>query len=669
MAALVLNLLGGFELRPRGAPPLDLSTKTGQALLAYLASTGGQRHARDKLAALLWEDRPDQQARTSLRQTLAVMRKALQPFDASWLSADGDWIAIDRDALEIDVVEFERLAGSASAESLIQAAALYKGDLLQGFNLRSEGFAEWLRTERERLFGRALQVLGKLLALQSESTDIEAAIATANRLVSLDPLNEGAHRSLMRLYVTQGRQELALRQYEICRDRLRRELNVGPDPATAALHQEILARRSGAGPANAAAPSSPAPSSPVPSSPAPMAMIAAGPDAHRRGRPSIVVLPFVNQGGDPGQDYLGDGITEDIITELSRYRSLLVIARSSSFQFKGPAVDLAAVRQKLGVQYLVEGSVRKIGANIRVSAQLIDAESEGHLWAERYDRPAEEIFGVQDEVASAIATTLEGRVAASGAEFARKKPTKDWRAYDYFLQGRELAHRYRSIEAEGWFARAIALDPGYAHAHAWRSMVITSKYVIEGTRDSTAIDEALAGAQRALELDDADAWSHQAMGYALLWRGQLDLAGAHFDRAIGLNPNDVNIACDRANFLLYADRLDEALRSLDAALQRDPFPPMWAWEVRGSVLYGLKRYEEAIAAYRNVDADYFWMPAFLAASYAQAGQVENARRALAEFLRVRPGVTVGNYDKILLSPWSNWRDHVLDGLRKAGLPE
>ena len=658
MAALVLNLLGGFEVRQRGAPPLALSTKTGQALLAYLALTAGQRHSRDKLAALLWEDRPDQQARTSLRQTLAVLRKALQPFDASWLSADGDWIAIDRDLVDTDVANFERFAGLANAESLMQAAALYKGDLLDGFNLRSEGFADWLRTERERLRGRAVQVLDRLLALQSEGKDIDAAIATANRLLSLDRLNEGAHRSLMRLHVSEGRQELALRQYEICRDRLRRELSVDPHPATTALHQEILARRSGTGPANATAPSSPASK----------AAIAAQSDTHRPDRPSIAVLPFVNQSGDPGQDYLSDGITEDIITELSRYRSLLVIARSSSFQFKGPAVDIAAVRHRLGVQYMVEGSVRKIGANIRVSAQLIDCQSEGHLWAERYDRPAEEIFGVQDEVASAIATTLEGRIAASGAELAKKKPTKDWRAYDYFLQGRELTHRYRSIEAEGWFTRAIALDPEYVHAHAWRSIVLTSKYVIQGNRDSTAIDEAFAGAQRALELDDADAWSHQAMGYALLWRGQLELAGTHFDRAISLNPNDVNIACDRANFLLFADRLDEALRSLDAALQRDPFPPTWAWEIRGSALYRLKRYEEAIAAYRKVDAGYFWMPAFLAASYAQAGQMENARRALAEFLKMKPGVTLGNVDTLLYAR-CNWRDHVLDGLRKAGLPE
>jgi TolB-like protein len=586
---------------------------------------------------------------------LAVLRKALQPLNASWLSADGDWIAIDRDVVETDVAKFERFAGEANAESLLHAAALYKGDLLDGFNLRSEGFTDWLRAERERLRGRAVQVLNRLLALQSEGNDIGAAIATANRLLSLDRLNEGAHRSLMRLHVAEGRQELALRQYENCRASLRHELGVDPDPATTDLYNEILAHRSGTGPVVAT----------PPPSLAPQTTAAAQSEPHR---PSIAVLPFVNQSGD-GQDYLSDGITEDIITELSRYRSLLVIARSSSFQFRGPVVDVATVRQKLDVQYMVEGSVRKIGANIRVSAQLIDCRSEGHLWAERYDRPVEDIFGVQDELASAIAATLEGRIAASGAEFAKKKPTKDWRAYDYFLQGRELAHRYRSIEAEGWFTRALALDPDYVHARAWRSIVLTSRYVIQGNRNSTVIDEALTDAQRALELNDADAWSHQAMGYALLWRGQLELAGMHFDRAVSLNPNDVSIACDRANFLLCADRLDEALQILDAALQRDPFPPTWAWEIRGSVLYCLKRYEEAIAAYRKVDAGYSWMPAFLAASYAQAGQMENARRALSEFLTLKPGVTRGNFDKALLSTSGKWRAHVLDGLRKAGLPE
>ena len=656
MAPLILNLLGGFELRPSGGPPIALSTKTGQALLAYLALTPEQRHSRDKLAALLWEDRPDQQARTSLRQTLAVLRKSL-PIDPSWINTEGDWIALESGAFNTDVARFDSLAQQSAAESLSEAGALYKGDLLQGFHLRSEGFADWLTTERERIHARAVKVLSKLLAIQSDVAEVTSAVATAQHLLSLDPLNEVGHRALMCLYAAEARQDLALRQYKICRDRLRRELNVAPEPATEALHREIRARRSGTG--SEAAP---------PSLGSPAAVTAS--QIVRTDRPAIAVLPFVNQSGESAQGYLSDGITEDIITDLSRYRSLLVIARSSSFQFGGPAVDIAAVRRKLGVRYVVEGSVRKIGTNIRVTAQLIDTESEGHLWAERYDRPAEEIFGVQDEVASAIATTLEGRIAANAAEIVRKKPTKDWDAYDYFLQGREwMYHFNKHIEAEQCFARAVALDPTYVHALAWRSLALTLSYVVDGLRNREMIELAIASAQKALELNEADGWSHQAMGYACMRSGQMQLAGQHLDRAHQLNPNDVNIAGDRANWLNYVGRSEEAIRLLDATMQRDPYPPTWIWEVRGGVLYQLKRYEEAIAAYLKAGPQPYWMPGLLAAAYAQLGQSENARKAVATMLKLKPDCVLGTFARLAIHIDPRRREHVLDGLRKAGLPE
>jgi tetratricopeptide (TPR) repeat protein len=180
---------------------------------------------------------------------------------------------------------------------------------------------------------------------------------------------------------------------------------------------------------------------------------------------------------------------------------------------------------------------------------------------------------------------------------------------------------------------------------------------------------ALASAQSALALDENDAWSHQAMGYAALRNRQLDLAGVHFNRAISLNPNDVNIAADRANWLMYVGRLDEALRSLDLAMQRDPYAPTWIWEIRGHVLYHLKRYEEAIAAFRTMSTRTRWTPALLAAAYAQAGELDNARREIANLLESTPNFSLAFAgagevygDKALLEHW-------LDGLRKAGAPE
>jgi TolB-like protein/DNA-binding SARP family transcriptional activator/Flp pilus assembly protein TadD len=667
MSALMLNLLGGFEVR-LGDLSFMLPTKRGQALLAFLAMTPDRRHSRDKIAGFLWEDRGEQQARTSLRQTLSVLRKVISPADVDWLRADGDSIALNRDVVKLDVAVFERLAAEPTLPALTQAAALYKGDLLQGLSLRGEAFEDWLRNERERLHERAVQVLGKLLALQCKSADTETGIATAGRLLSLDPLQERAHRAIMQLYVRQGRQDAALRQYELCRERLHRELGVEPEPETEHLYRDIRARRStppSGHPARSAPQSADLESAPSKIREGPADRTTVGQAIWPlRDRPSIAVLPFINMSGEPEQQYFSDGITEDIIAELSRYHSLLVMARNSCFQFRGPAVDVAAVRQALGVNYIVDGSVRKAGNRIRVTAQVIDAGSQGQIWTERYDRDIQDIFAVQDEVARAVAATLEGRVAASGAERARRKPTKDWLAYDYFLQGRECVNRSEPPEAERFFAHAIELDPGYAQAYAWKAVALAIKYLLDHRQET--LDEATAAANMALALDETDAWAHSAMGMVAFRLRDWDLAGEHYERAIHLNPNDVNIAGDRAQWLLCVGRPDEALHCLDLALQRDPYPPTWFWEVRGHIFYHLKRYDEAIAALRSVRADPFWIHVFLAAAYAQAGQLENARREVARLLEDKPDASLR--ERNFYANEDMWA-HLLDGLRKAGVPE
>jgi adenylate cyclase len=383
-------------------------------------------------------------------------------------------------------------------------------------------------------------------------------------------------------------------------------------------------------------------------------------------KPSIAILPFTNMSGDPEQEYFSDGITEDIITELSRYHSLAVVARNSSFQFRGPGANLAAVRRALGVHYIVEGSIRKAGTRVRITAQLIDAATGKHLWAERYDRTIEDVFAVQDEVVQTIVSTLEGRLAASGAAQGRGKPTDNWVAYDYFLRGRELSSHYRVGEADDCLARAIDLDPGYVHAHAWRASTLVAKYWYD--RKPETLQQAVACAETALSLDDSDAWCHQAMGFVSLHSKKLAVAGMHFERAMSLNPNDVNIIADYANWLCYMGRFDEALRYLDLAMQRDPFPPSWMWEVRGTVLLQSKRYEEAISVFHKAPIENFFTRALLAATYAWAGQIENASRELALAREGKPDLTVSYF---ALFPYADeaHRKHLQDGLRKAGLPE
>jgi TolB-like protein/class 3 adenylate cyclase len=392
------------------------------------------------------------------------------------------------------------------------------------------------------------------------------------------------------------------------------------------------------------------------------------PEASETGasKPSIAVLPFTNMSGDPDQQYFSDGITEDIITELARYRSLFVIARNSSFQFRGPSVDMGAVRRRLGVRYIVEGSVRRADARLRVTVQLIDAATETHLWAERYDRGVQDVFAVQDEVARTIAATLEGRVAASGIERAKRKPTTELAAYDCFLRGRERDAYFDLAGAESFFARAIALDPGYVHAHAFRALALTVLYWLD--QQPEKLQRAEACARTALSLDDHDAAAHDAMGYCALHQRKFDLAGMHLNRAVSLNPNDVYIAADRANWLVRTGKPAEALQSLEAAMQRDPYSPTWLWEVRSNALFHLKRYDEAVAALRTMSTFQFWHYAHFAAAYAHAGRPDDARRELTTFLKARPDATIALV--AAAEPYAEQAllDHLLNGLRKAGLP-
>lgn len=384
-------------------------------------------------------------------------------------------------------------------------------------------------------------------------------------------------------------------------------------------------------------------------------------------KPSIVVLPFSLMSEVAGRQYLSDGVTEDIITELSRYNSLLVIARNSAFQFRGDNIDIAAVRRKLGVAYVLEGSVRTSANRLRITAQLIDAASEAHIWADRFDRGLEDIFDIQDEIARTVAATVEGRVSAAGIEQLRRKPTADWVAYDYFLQGRDLVNRSRMAEGERMLAEAVKLDPTYAHAHAFRAIALAGDYW--AYRDPERLDQALACAQRALALDDDDAWCHQAMGYVQLERHRLDLAGPHFERAIRLNANDTGIAGERANWLVYAGRAEEAVESIDHAMQRDPHPPSWVWGVRGHALFHIGRYQEAIESFGKRADDSNWARMQLAATYAGAGQIEAAGREIARILENDPDASISHFKQAMCYSKIDDETRMIAALRRAGLPD
>ena len=386
-------------------------------------------------------------------------------------------------------------------------------------------------------------------------------------------------------------------------------------------------------------------------------------------KPSIAVLPFQNSSGDPEQAYFSDGITEDIITELSRFRSLFVIARNSSFQFRGPSVDHTEVCRKLGVRHLVEGSIRRLGSAIRLTVQLIDARSGNQLWAERYDRSWQEIFAVQDELVRGIVGTIEGRIIPSGAAEARRKPIGNQTAYDLVLQARDFWNRYDGQAAEDPLRAAIALDQNYAPAHALLGISLLLRANI--TEDDVAMGEALAHAEMSVKLDPDDSRNHSILGLVLLFRRRYEEAAFRHDRALQLNPNDCTARTLYAHFLVFSGRADDALIELSLVRQRDPYPPLWYWEICGSTYYQSRRYDEAIAAYHKMDRSQFWAHGYLAASYAMAGKLDDARREMDAYRAAAPPSVTA------LSAWAWWEphqdraglNHLLEGLRKAGLPE
>jgi TolB-like protein len=362
----------------------------------------------------------------------------------------------------------------------------------------------------------------------------------------------------------------------------------------------------------------------------------------RAEKASIAVLPFDNMSGDPEQGYFSDGITEDIITELSRFRELLVIARNSSFQYRGKAVDVKKVGRELGVQFVVEGSVRKAGNRIRVTAQLIDAASTAHIWAEKYDRELTDVFEIQDEISRTVVTRVAGHARSLAASRSRSRPTASLSAYDCFLQAREyFASDLTAAQAEPLLMRAVEIDPNFANAHALISMLHTIKYFHDCQADH--LNDALASAQTALDLDPEEARANHALGFALIYLHRLEEAGHYLERAIALNPNEVFPRGDYANWMSFMGRAEDALREIEEAQRRDPFTQDWFWDVRASIEVTAGRHEDALRSYRRMKVLSPWGQLYHAIGFVELGEVAEAKACLQEFRSKIPGMTPEQY--------------------------
>jgi len=390
-------------------------------------------------------------------------------------------------------------------------------------------------------------------------------------------------------------------------------------------------------------------------------------------KPSLVVLPFVNMSGDSEQEFFVDGLTEDIITELSRFRDLLVISRNSAFVHKGKAIKVQDIAREFGVHYVVEGSVRKAGDRVRVTVQLIDAETDRHIWAERYDRKIEDIFAIQDEVTSAIVGTLPGRIEAAGHDRAKRKPPQSMAAYEYVLTGKILHHRSTpedNAEAQRMLDRAIALDPKYAHAHAWKACVLAQTWVnnwCEDRRDTwkRVVDEAHV----ALALDDNDSDVHRVLAAVNLAHDEHEKAKYHQERALGLNPNNDLILVQQGELLTWLGRPEDGIGWIRKAMRVNPYHPERFWNHLGRAHYTARQYSDAVAALSRITRPACMHHALLAAALAQLGDKTAAEAHAQEVLRQDAAFSNQRFLSTLHYLLDGDRDHLREGLVKAGLPE
>jgi adenylate cyclase len=388
-------------------------------------------------------------------------------------------------------------------------------------------------------------------------------------------------------------------------------------------------------------------------------------------KPTVAVLPFANMSGDPEQEFFVDGLTEDILTELSRRHELFVISRTSTFVYKGQAANLREVAKKLGARYLVEGSVRKSGDRVRVSVQLIDTASDAHVWAERYDRKLDDIFAIQDEITSAIVATLPGRLeAAQQDQLSRMKPSS-LAAYECVLAAKILHHRstrHDNVEALKLIDRALELDPDYAHAHAWRGCILGQAWGYGWCEDKDAVFKEVAfELDKAVTLDDNDADVHRILAAVAIVQNDMNRARYHQERALALNPNYDLIVVQTGELHTWLGRAEEGIEWIRKAMRLNPHHPPRFWSHLGKAHFVGRQYTQAIEAFMHLSTMDAQQHAFVAACYGWLGDRTAASAHVTRLRQLDPELSLETF--LATTHYANEADlqHLREGLEKAGM--
>ena len=382
----------------------------------------------------------------------------------------------------------------------------------------------------------------------------------------------------------------------------------------------------------------------------------------------VMVLPFANSSGLPDETYLSEGITEDVIAGLSRFGLLAVLGMASSTAYRDQSPDMRSLVSELGVDYVVQGSVRRVGKTTRLSARLVDAHSGLNVWAERYDRSTSNLFDVQDEISQTIVSTLAGQLEEEGAAAASRKRTENMEAYDFLLRGIHAARATDPSSAKAaleLFQKALALDADYALALAWFALM--KLRLSSWNPDAADPHEISEAAERALAINSSESWCHLVYGQITMYRRQFEKAEHHHQRAYELNPFDANILALRSPLAVYLGKAVEGEALARRSMQLNPNYPDWYVSNLGLALYCQRRYREATKVYAKAAVPQVGILALLAASYAQLGDATGALASKRRLLELAPNFSAQHFVDFRPFAHDDDKEHLMRGLEKAGL--
>lgn len=715
------RLFGEFHLSSRESGEVISLGRRDRALLAYLVLTPNQRESRERLATLLWSNRGDEQARHSLAQSTAVVRKFLGDEAKTVVLSEAASLAVDLTAFDIDVLAFRDLVDEGTHDSLQQALDLYRDDLLPGFEIRSEGFDDWVDSERERLRNLAVEALYNLTLFHAEGKDWNAVINTADRTLAMDNLREDAHRLLMRAYAQTGQRALALQQYKSLAEVLESELQVEPDAETEALMEDIKAGRYSADssgvkgdqqPENKTA-DAPTLSLDIRSrrfriklywgagglivallaifagvsatfwrvpelAPDPIGYYVRLVKTELQPNPlSIAILPFEGHGDSNATDF-AEALVGGMTTALSISSEMRVISRSEVRQFVKFGTTARGVAKKLKVRYLLEGSVRKSGDQIAIDIGLIDTQQGQHrIWSETYRRRSEDFIQSQQDVTFDVIRSLEVRLTEGEQErINRMGGTQILEAWLAAARGEKhlrLLTPQDNLAARAGYERALVLDPNYIGAMeglAW-TYFVSARFGWTTSRLQSAL-KAKEIAEQALALDPDRPQIFSLLGSLSLLAGDFANAVALGEKAFSLDPNDSDVAALLAYTLTYTGEPLRAISLIDRATDLKPVSPQWYGWLRGRAYRLTGQHDEAIEILSKIRRDGVTSPiplVELAAAYSESGKRDLARRTAKEIMRLSPGFTVREWTS--MSPYSDEEDlnKEITALHAAGLPD